>query len=336
MLRLYYGPDSFSRSEAVAALRRGLDTDGMLSTNTASFAGRSAKPDELMAACDTVPFLAERRLVLVEGLLSAHEASRRPARSGRARAKSIAEEERWPWTGFVEHVQHLPETTELVLVDDDLREGSRLLTELQPYAELHYFPLMEREALVHWVSERVRARRASIQPRAAAVLVETVGGNLWQMNNEVEKLTLFAYDRPIEVSDVRRMVSVAPTGTVFQLVDAVMAGQSNDALWLVRLLMDGGAAGPYLLTMLARQFRQLVLAQDLLRSGVQRGEIARRLEIRSDRALMRVLEQARRLAPARLEAGYERLLEADLNIKRGIQDEETALELLVAELAGLR
>jgi len=48
------------------------------------------------------------------------------------------------------------------------------------------------------------------------------------------------------------------------------------------------------------------------------------------------MDQARRYPAARLESGYARLLEADLNIKRGIQDEETAIELLVAELAGLR
>ena len=81
MLHLFHGPDTFSRGEALRELRKRLDSDGMLDTNTTSFDGRSLKPDELLAACDTVPFLAPARLVLVEGLLGAQESSRAPGRS---------------------------------------------------------------------------------------------------------------------------------------------------------------------------------------------------------------------------------------------------------------
>jgi len=336
VLRLYYGPDSYTRAAALAALRGELDGDGMLSANTAIFDGRSVKPEELMSACDTVPFLAERRFVLVEGLLSAQETAPRTTRPGRPRSQAGSADDKWPWAGLAAYARRLPESTELVCVDGELQVNNRLLAELRPLADVNVFPLMDREALSRWVSERVRERRASIQPRAAAVLAETVGANLWRMNSEVEKLCLFAYDRPIEVADVRQMVTVAPTGTVFQLVDAAMAGQSGEALRLVRLLMEGGAAGPYLLTMLARQYRQLLLAQDLLRRRVSRDEIQRKLELRYPGAMAKVMDQARRYPAARLESGYARLLEADLNIKRGIQDEETAIELLVAELAGLR
>ena len=156
------------------------------------------------------------------------------------------------------------------------------------------------------------------------------------MRNEIDKLALYAYDRPIEVADVRRMVNVTPAGTVFTLTDAIMAGQGSEALRLVRQLMDAGAAGPQLLALIVRQFRQLVLAQDLVKRATPRPEIARKLESRSDWALGKLLDQARRFPATKLEHGYYRILEADLNIKRGIQDEDTALELLVAELAGLR
>jgi DNA polymerase III delta subunit len=113
-----------------------------------------------------------------------------------------------------------------------------------------------------------------------------------------------------------------------------MAGRGAEALRLTRLLLDGGAAGPYLLTMLARQFRQFVLLQDMQRRGRPREEMARRLELRSDFILGRLLDQTRRYPPDRLERGYERLLATDLDVKRGVQDEDAAVELLVLELAG--
>ena len=67
-----------------------------------------------------------------------------------------------------------------------------------------------------------------------------------------------------------------------------------------------------------------------------RQEMTRRLEIRSDYVLGKLLDQSRRYPEERLEAGYKRLLETDLDVKRGIQEEDTAIELLVAEIAGLR
>lgn len=337
MLHLFFGPDSFSRNEALAQLRTRLDTDGMLATNTAVFEARALKPDELLAACDSVPFLAPARLVLVEGLLAAQEGRRPSGRGARARAATAdATATDSPWAALPAYVPRMPDSTELVLLDGTVRENNWLLAALRPLAEVRAFPLPDREALQGWIAERARARAraAAINPRAVATLAEAVGPDLWRLESELEKLSLYAYGRPIEPVDVRAMVRVAPTGTVFQLVDAVMDGRMDEALRLVRLLMDGGAAGPYLLTMIARQYRQLLLVQDMKRHGAPRAEMMRRLELRSDFALGKLVNQAGRIAATRLEVGFRRILAADLSIKRGIHDEETAVELLVADLAG--
>lgn len=342
MLHLFYGPDSFSRGEALAALRSRLDGEGMLATNTVTFDGRTVKAAELIAACDTVPFLTAARLVVVEGLLAAaagrggrggNEGSRSAGARSRGRASGAVASEESPWAALPEYVARMPETTELVLLDGALAESNWLLAALRPLGETCIFAAPDREALQRWVSERARARNAAINPRAVAALADAVGPDLWRLATELEKLSLFAYGRAVEVADVRGMVSVAQSGTVFQLVDAVMDGRGDEALRLVRLLMDGGAAGPYLLTMIARQYRQLLLIQDLRRRGVARPEMMRRLELRSDFAFGKLLSQAGRFSETRLEAGFRRILEADLSIKRGIHDEETALELLVAELS---
>lgn len=337
MLHVFYGPDTFSRAEAFAALKQRLDRDGMLATNTTTFDGRSVKPDELFAACDAVPFLAACRLVVVEGLLTAQDGRPRRARAARGAAKpDAASAGESPWSLLPAYVQRLPETTELVLLDGEVKDGNALLAELRGVGDITLFALLAPAALPGWIAARVKDAGGAIQPRAAAVLAETVGSNLWQLRNEIEKLVLYADARPIEVADVQAMVSVAQQATVFQFTDAVLAGQGAEAMRLARLLLDGGTAAQVLLTLLARQFRQLVLLRDLRRHGQPRAEMMRVLELRSDFVLGRLLAQAGRFPPGWLEHGYERLLRADLNIKRGIQDESTAIELLVAEVAGLR
>jgi hypothetical protein len=51
----------------------------MLATNTDVLDGRAVTPDQLAAICDTVPFLASHRLVVVEGLLARFDPPDRPA-----------------------------------------------------------------------------------------------------------------------------------------------------------------------------------------------------------------------------------------------------------------
>src|SRR5579871_6334718 len=149
MLQIFYGPDGFSRAEALAALRRSLDGDGMLATNTAVFDGKSLKPDELFAACDTVPFLAEHRLVLVEGLLAAQEGRARRPRAGRGRANAAepATGDGSPWAALPEYARRLPPTTELVLVEGELRADNWLLAALRDAAQVRQFPLLGHDEL---------------------------------------------------------------------------------------------------------------------------------------------------------------------------------------------
>jgi len=76
VIYVFCGSDSFTLHEALAELKAELDGDGMLATNTATFEGSQARPDELLAVCGTAPFMGAHRLVLVEGLLARFEAPR--------------------------------------------------------------------------------------------------------------------------------------------------------------------------------------------------------------------------------------------------------------------
>src|SRR2546425_916556 len=115
MLYLFYGTDSFSRREALRDLKQQLDQDGMLETNTTLLDARETTPQEVMAACDTAPFLGRRRLVIVEGLLQQANGGAKALRSKKRQAASEGDED--PWQALVDHIDAMPETTVLVLVD---------------------------------------------------------------------------------------------------------------------------------------------------------------------------------------------------------------------------
>ena len=334
MIYVFCGPDSFTLHETLAELKAELNSDGMLATNTATFEGNQVRPDELLAVCGTVPFLGAHRLVLVEGLLARFEAPRGRRRAGASQnAEPGRQADLGPWRDLPAALEGLPPSSILVFVDGDVSEKNPLLRLLSPPAEVRRFPRLGQRDLPGWIQARAQREGVDISPTAVRLLADLVGNDLWTLWQELKKLALYAGGRRVEDEDVRALTVAARESSVFTLVDAVVEGRPDQALRLLEQLLDQGAAAPYVLAIITRQYRNLLLTKEMLRERRPRAEIGERLDITSGFALGKVLEQAGRCPPARLETSYHRLLEADASIKSGVYREELALEVLVQDLA---
>ncbi len=332
MIYVFYGEDEFSLHEELDTVRGQLDEDGMLSGNTSSLDGRTLKPGELVGVCATVPFLGGQRLVVVEGLLGRFDSGRR---SGRRREGRGGRENVEPWRIIAPELAEMPESTTLVFVDGEVSATNPLLKLLAPLGEAREFVPPRQRAVPDWIRARAAKLGLAVSPRAVALLAELVGNDLWTLSQELEKLGVYAEGRQIEENDVREMVSNAREASVLAMVDAVVEGRTEKAVDLLEQLRDEGASSMMALSMIARQYRNLVLAKELLLAHLSQAEIGQRLGIRSDFALRKVIEQSRRYTMPQLEAAFGRLLETDASIKRGIYDEDLAVDLLLDDLMNL-
>jgi DNA polymerase-3 subunit delta len=285
-----------------------------------------------MAICDTMPFLSAHRLVVVEGLLKRFDRPERPRRGARAaRGESTEALERW--LGLADYAQRMPDTTTLILVDDEVSGENLLLQALKPAGQVREFRLLRPGVVLQWILERAQNQGIDISPAAARLLADLVGNNLWLLASELEKLAAYAQGRRIEGADVRALVSEARDVNVFAMVDAIVERRAGVALRLLRGLMADGADGGYVLNMVVRQYRLIIQAREMMTAGLPTQEIGQRLGVSSEFVLQRILGQAQRYSLSRLKAAYRRLLEADVGVKRGHYDEGLALELLVHDLA---
>ncbi len=324
MLYVLIGEDDFSVRESLEEIKRGLGDPSALATNTAVL-GADVTIDKLRGACETVPFLGEKRLVIVEGLLERFEPRARPGPKKRPaeptdEAKSVAA-----------YITRIPDFTVLALTGGRISPRNPLLTGLSGKAEVKTFPQLRAVALQQWIGRRVAQAGGSMSPQAIALLARFVGSNLWTMANEIDKLLLFTAGRRIEEQDVKAVTSYAQEASVFAMVDAILGSRADMAGQLLQKLIQWGAAPAYLLVMLSRQTQMIVRAKELTAQRRPRAEIQERLGL-PDFALRRTLEQSGRFSLERLREVYHRLLEADLSIKTGMYDGELALSILVAEL----
>ncbi|HEX5369484.1 MAG TPA: DNA polymerase III subunit delta [Dehalococcoidia bacterium] len=334
MLYVLYGQDGFRAREELAAIRTKLDRDGNLAHNTERLEGKGLSPGELRSACHTASFFAEDRLVVVEGLMGRLGGARRRGRRGARAPADAGGGGSSDFDQFVEVLTNLPESTTVVLLDENAPTG--FLEAIAGQATVKQFAILRQEQLRTWAAERIRGLGASFGPGTLDRLVSLIDGNhLGELAGEIDKLVTYATGRTVTVADVDELVSGAVQFQTWDLTDAVIEGRTDRALSVLRR-MNAKDQPPQLLSyMLVRQFRQLMLAQALLREGMSAPQIGTQLGINSQFPLRKVIDQASRYPADRLEAAYRRLLESDVAVKTGVLDADTALEMLIVALTEL-
>ena len=322
-----YG-DSFLVAERLRRVKAEAGAADLMDSNRHVVSAARARPDEVLAMCNSLPFLDTMRLVEIEGVLAAQQGSGGGRRSGRRAASASG-----VWTQLADSVPSLPTTTLLIFVDGDVQQSNPLLRALSERCTIHRETTPNGQALLQWIKGRAEEKGSSITPPAMQVLAELVGGDLWTIDRELEKLSLYATGRSITDADVRAMVPYAQEANIFAAVDSIMDGRPGPALRSVMQLMEDGQEPLYIIAMIERQLRLIALARDLTDRGVAQPDLGRRMGTNSDFVVRKTLTQARRLTLSQIRSRYRRVLESDLAIKQGRLEPALSLQLLVADLA---
>ncbi len=327
MLYILLGQDDFSIHQSLEEIKAGICDQALLAANTATLDGQKVTVDQLRTVCETVPFLAEKRLVIITGLLERFE-----PKSRSSQRKKITGDQQNEHKLLANCISEIPGSTILVLIDSKVKNNNPLFKKVSDKAEVRNFPLIRDAKLHQWIQRRVVEAGGSISPRAVDLMGRLVGSDLWNMANEIDKLILFAAGHRIEEEDVRAVVSHTQQANVFAMADAILDFRAAVAQQLLQQLLQRGAAPAYLLVVLSRQVRMIVRARELRTQGKSKIEIQNRLGLTLQFALRRTLERVDRYPLKRLMDVYHRLLEADLAIKTGKYEGELALNILIAEL----
>jgi DNA polymerase-3 subunit delta len=315
MLYLFYGPDEFARSEAVAALRATLPPD-LAALNSTTLEGRKLKLDALASACEALPFLAEKRLVIVNDAL-------KHAKAGKDRDELRA------------YLERVPPTCDLLFVEhDDIDKRNALFTHLKKIAQVQEFQPRSGNELLRWLNERAQGLKVRLDKAAAQHLVDFVGNDGRALATELDKLASYVgRGGQITSAVVDLLVQDAQEQNLFAFIDALSMRQRGAALHGVRALLAEGQAATYIMFMLARQVRILLGVQQLAAQRMRADDIAAQLK-QKPFVVRKALGQARNFRADELEALHDRLVEMDHAIKTGRIQADVALEVLVIEMCG--
>lgn len=331
MIYVLHGQDDYSIRKALSDIKARIAAPELLEANTTVLQGTRITLEELIFICNTTPFLSNKRLVIVEELLSALE-ERTSRRRGRGVSSTISVL-RSRWKGLREYLEGMPDSTDLVFVDGPLSRNNPLFSEIAPLGRVLAFPFLSGEELRRWIRDRIALEGARITTQALRLLAELVGGNLWILDGEIQKLCLYKGGEVIQEKDVHNLVAPAREVGIFAGIDSIMDNKTAIATRIFYQLLQSGVNVSYILIMLARQVRLIILAKELKALRLSEAEMAKRLGISPGFPLRKTLEQEGRFSLERLKEFYHQLLEADLSIKSGVLEDSTAIELLIMRLS---
>lgn len=335
MYYILHGEDELSRSEAINRLRVKMGDPQFADLNTTQFDGRKLSLGELQHACDAVPFLTDKRLVIVENMLARFD----PRRAKSEDDAGETEEEANPTLAkdLIAYLERLPDTTRLVFVESKtlaknnpvLKHALSIGDEKKAYVK--EFTAPTERALPKWIQDRVKAKGGTIEPGAITELAAHIGTDLRLLDNEIEKLMTYRAKETIRAEDVRTLVASVRESDVFALVDAIGRRETKSALKLLHDQLHHNAAPIYLLAMITRQFRLLLQMKDLATRGRTMEEAREQLKLHPFVA-SKTWNQALNFSLPQLEAIYQKLLDTDVAIKTGRSEPVLALDILIAEL----
>jgi len=311
---LIYGSEPLLLDRAVRRLKDRLAKVADLDFNMETFDGDSASADEVTNAANTMPFMSERRLVIVRGVdkLSAADQA-----ALAAYAKDPA-----PYTA-------------LVLVAAKVNRGSKLYKAVDALGGASEYPAPKRGEYPSEVTKLFSEHGKRISGPAARALVDAVGRDLRRLDTEVDKVVAYVGDRAtVDVDDVSAVVSAGAV-TVFEFLDAMGSRDPGTALRLLSRLLGAGESVHGVLAMSVRHVRNLLGARALMDRRARVEEMAPALGM-APWQVRNVVDQASNFTQGELKKALCDAAATEAELKSGAVDGSIVFERWVIGVTGAR
>jgi len=339
------GDDRQAIEAQIRTFYNSLGSPDMAAMNTSRLDGKTTSISELQAAAMALPFLAERRLVVVEDALQPY------ARGGQATSQARTPEKR---DKFIDLLDSLPQTTALVLVIPDERKsrkrGGMWQTYWRTLNENHWLikwanqagkrayiidcALPSEREMPGWIINKAKEMDGNINAAGAQLLAQYVGNNTQRAEQELLKLLTYVnFDEPVNEDDVETLCFNEMQASIFDMVDALGNRDGKAALHLFHLLLEEGDFFYQIFPMVVRQIRLLIQAREILDLGGTVQDLVKTLGVPAFVA-GKIHTQAQKFDLPTLEALHHHLLEIDLGEKTGSMPGEVAMDVLIGRLAG--
>lgn len=311
-LYLILGPEMYQCGMAISLLKSKALSPEAIVFDYSELSAEDAPANRIVEAINTFPMLSKRRLVLI------------------TQVDKLADSKQ---DELLDLINDISARSVLILAAEDLDRRKRFYKTLREKACIAEFPKLKGFALER--RAEIFARKQGYRISAAAIkkIVNLAGSDLRTLAGEIEKVLLFAgKEKNIPDSAVDDLVRGSRQQSVFELIDALGRRDRAGALRSLANLLDLGEPLPRIVATMARHYRQILIAKELMSRGCDPGEMINATQVQSY-FLDKLLQQARSIDAVTAQKMYMSLAGVDTKLKSTSLDGRILLEELICALA---
>lgn len=303
---LLYGEEAYLKKQYRDKLRNGMiSPDDTM--NYAYYEGKGVNVKEIIDLAETLPFFAERRLIILEDT---------------GFFKNAAPE-------LSEYIKEMPDSTNMIFVESEVDKRSKLYKAVQNKGRVIELSRQDEGTLLRWISGSVKREGKQITEGAARHFLAKVGTDMENIQKELEKLFCYTLEKDaISIEDIETICTTQITNQIFDMVNAVAEKSQRKALDYYYDLLALKEPPMRILFLLTRQFKLLLEVKELDKKGFARKDIA------SLTGLMpfvvgKYQEQARSFSRKELRAIMEESVDIEEAVKTGRLSDTLGVELFI-------
>lgn len=306
---LLYGEEAYLRKQYKDKLKSALCAEGD-TMNFHSFSGKDVNVPQLIDLAETLPFLAERRVILIEnsGLF-----------------KHGGED-------LAEYLKAPCETTFFVFAETEVDKRSKLFKAVTTLGSAVEFAIQDETTLKRWILSLVKKEGKQITEQGLTLLLSKTGTDMENIRMELEKLFCYCLDRDsILPEDVEAVCITKISNHIFDMVNAIADKKQKQALDLYYDLLALKEPPMRILFLIARQCNMLLQVKELKQKGYDNKKIGEKIKLPGFIA-GKYVTQAAKFKTADLRRAVERCVEAEEAVKTGRMNDVMSVEVLIVSV----
>ncbi|NDO45714.1 DNA polymerase III subunit delta [Clostridium sp. MD294] len=310
---LFYGTEQYLKTQYTNLLKKTVLEPSAEIMNLDIFEGNKQDISAILDSADTLPFLSEKRLVIVK--------ESELFQTGR---KNDTEK-------MSDYIKTIPDTTCIVFIENAADKRGKLYKTISKYGYIAEMNGLSEKELLYWIIRECKRNKFQIETKIASYLLYVVGGEMIQLEKEIKKLGAFLPENSQATSYDIDIICIKSLETkIFDLLNAMINGQSKQAITIYHNLLLMKESPLMILAMIIRQFRMILQCKILLEQVKVQSQIAEKMGLR-DFMVKQYVQQSKYFNIEELRQALEFCLQVDINIKTGKWNSELAVELLLLQ-----
>ena len=310
---LLYGEEAYLKQQYKTNLEKALNPDGD-TMNFAHYEGKGIDIRQLIDLCETMPFFADRRVIILEDT---------------GFFKNKCDE-------LADYMKELPEYLCLVFVENEIDKRNRMYKAVKACGRIGEFVQQDEKTLMRWAAGILGKEGKKITQRDMELLLTMTGVDMGNLRMELDKLISYTGERDVVTREDIQAVCITQTqNKIFDMVRAVTEKNQKKALDLYYDLLTLKEPPMRILFLLAKQFRQLLLVKEYTEEGVAQPEMASRLGVPSF-VVRNIASCARSYRISELRQAVTDFVDAEEAVKTGRLQDVLSVELLIVKYSSAR